>query len=421
MKQKIFRLVADLRFSIFILLLISFLIITGTIIEQDQSIEIYKINYPLTNPVFGFLTWDRILQFGLDHVYKTWWFFTLIFLFGLSLVSCTFLQQLPSLKIARRCQFFRTTEQFYRLKIFTTLKNFSFNKILLSIKQNRYSIFQQKNIIYCYKGLIGRIAPILVHFSMILILFGTIVGSLFGFKAQEIVPKTENFHIQNVLTNGQLTVIPKTSARINDFWITYTKNKTVSQFYSDISILDNQGNETKRKTISVNYPLVYNSIYYYQTDWNLIGLRLQTTENEIVEYPLINFLNNQNKVWLTWISNNRSLNEGSLVIIDNLEGYCSIYSETGQFLGNLELNETVNFRKPFTLLEILSSTGLQIKTDPGIPIIYIGFFFLMLSTLVSYITYSQIWIIQKNQKLFIGGTTNRAIFDFELEFFEFIK
>jgi len=421
MKQKIFRLVADLRFSIFILLLISFFSITGTIIEQDQSIEIYKLNYPLTNPVFGFLTWDRILQLGLDHVYKTWWFFTLIFLFGLSLVSCTFLQQLPSLKIARRCQFFRTTEQFYRLKIFTTLKNFSFNKILLSIKQNRYSIFQQKNIIYCYKGLIGRIAPILVHFSMILILFGTITGSLFGFKAQEIVPKTENFHIQNVLTNGQLTVIPKTSARINDFWITYTKNKTVSQFYSDISILDNLGNETKRKTISVNYPLVHNSIYYYQTDWNLIGLRFKITEDEIVEYPLINFLNNQNKVWLTWISNNRSLNEGSLAIIDNLEGYCSIYSETGEFLGNLEVNETANFKKPFTLLEILSSTGLQIKTDPGIPIIYSGFFFLMLSTLISYITYSQIWIIQKNQKLFIGGTTNRAIFDFELEFFEFIK
>ena len=147
MKQKIFRLVADLRFSIFILLLISLFSILGTIIEQDQSLEIYKTNYPLTNPVFGFLTWDRIIQFGLDHVYKTWWFFTLIFLFGLSLISCTFLQQLPSLKIARRCQFFRTTGQFYRLKIFTTLNNFSFNKILLRIKKNQYSIFELSNTI----------------------------------------------------------------------------------------------------------------------------------------------------------------------------------------------------------------------------------------------------------------------------------
>ena len=107
MKQKIFRLIADLRFSIFLLLLISLLSITGTVIEQNQSIEIYKLNYPLSNPVFGFLTWDPILKFGLDHVYQTWWFLTLIFLFGFSLILCTFLQQFPSLKIARRCQFFR--------------------------------------------------------------------------------------------------------------------------------------------------------------------------------------------------------------------------------------------------------------------------------------------------------------------------
>jgi cytochrome c biogenesis protein len=421
MKQKLFRTIADLRFSIFILLLISFCSILGTVIEQDQSIEIYKLNYPLTNPVLGFLTWDRILQLGLDQVYKTWWFFLLIFLFGFSLISCTFLQQFPSLKVARRCQFFRTTEQFYRLKISTILTSFAYPKILARIQQNQYSIFQQKNIVYCYKGLIGRIAPILVHFSMILILLGTIVGSLFGFKAQEIVPKTEQFHIQNILTSGQLTNIPETSVRINDFWINYTKKKTISQFYSDLSVLDSEGNEMNRKTISVNYPLIYKGLYYYQTDWTLIGLRFQTENNEILEYPLVNALNNQNKVWLTWISKNSSLNNGFIAIIDNLEGYCSIYNESGVFLGNLELNEKVNFNGSLTLLEIISSTGLQIKTDFGIPIIYGGFFLLMLSTLISYITYSQIWIVEKQKQLFVGGTTNRAIFDFELEFFKFIQ
>ena len=210
MKQKLFRTIADLRFSILILLLISLFSILGTVIEQDQSIEIYKLNYPLTNPVLGFLTWDIILKLELDHVYKTWWFFLLIFLFGFSLISCTFLQQFPSLKVARRCQFFRTTERFYRLKISTILTTFAYPKILARIQKNQYSIFQQKSIAYCYKGLIGRIAPILVHFSMILILLGTIVGSFFGFKAQEIVPKTEQFHIQNILTSGPLTIVPET-------------------------------------------------------------------------------------------------------------------------------------------------------------------------------------------------------------------
>jgi cytochrome c biogenesis protein len=421
MKQRIFRSLADLRFAIAILLIIASVSIIGTVIEQDQSIETYKLNYPLTNRVFGFLSWDIILRFGLDHVYKTWWFISCIIMFGISLLTCTILQQLPGLKVSRRCQFFRTPQQFQRLKISTQLNNLKFHKLLAKIKETQYSVFHQKNIIYAYKGLIGRIAPIIVHFSMILILIGTIVGSVNGFKAQEIIPKTETFHIQNVLSNGQVTLIPKVSTRINDFWITYTKQTTISQFYSDISILNVDGNEIDRKTIYVNSPAKYRGINYYQTDWNLIGLRVQNDNSTFLQYPLINFGNSQNKVWITWIPKTTNLDSGIIILMDNLQGYCSIYNEFGEFLGNLELNERVNLGLPITLVDILSSTGLQIKTDPGIPLIYTGFFFLMISTLISYITYSQIWVIQENKKIFIGGTTTRATFDFEIEFFKLIK
>jgi hypothetical protein len=29
-----------------------------------------------------------------------------------------------------------------------------------------------------------------------------------------------------------------------------------------------------------------------------------------------------------------------LLIVDNLQGYCSVYDDSGIFLGNIELNET---------------------------------------------------------------------------------
>ena len=421
MKQNIFKLIADLRFAIFILLVIAALSIIGTVIEQDQSIETYKLNYPLTNRVFGFLSWDIIIRFGLDHVYKTWWFISLILLFGLSLLTCTLLQQFPSLKIARRCQFFRTTQQFCRLNISTNLQHLSFSQLLFKIKENNYSIFQQKNIVYCYKGLIGRIAPIIVHFSMIIILIGAIIGSISGFEAQEIVPKTETFHIQNILNNGQVSLIPKVSVRINDFWIAYTKQTTINQFYSDLSILNNDGNEVERKTIFVNSPEKYNNIDYYQTDWNIIGLRIRNKDFSIFQYPFINLPENTEKIWLTWISDNSQLNQGLTILIDNLQGYCSIYNKEGAFLGNLELNESLKAENSIVLMDILSSTGLQIKADPGILLIYSGFLFLMISTLISYITYSQIWIVQDQKRIFIGGNTTRATFDFELEFLKLIK
>ena len=421
MKTSLFKVFADLRFTISILLIIACSSIIGTIIEQDQSIETYKLNYPLTNKILGFISWDTILKFGLDHIYKTWWFLTLILIFGTSLLTCTFLQQLPALKIARRCQFFRTTDQFGRLKMCKQLKTINLNQLLFKIKENQYSIYQQKHIVYCYKGLIGRIAPLIVHFSMILVLFGSIIGALGGFKAQEIVPKTELFHIQNILSNGQLSIIPKTSARVNDFWITYNKQTMVNQFYSDISFLNNHGVEINRQTIFVNSPASYHGSNYYQTDWNLIGLRIKPQYLPVSQYQLINIGTDADKMWLSWIAKDNNLKTGFTVLINNLQGYCSFYNKSGLFLGNIELNETFKLNSSLTLIDIISSTGLQIKTDPGIPLIYTGFGFLMLSSLISYRTYSQIWIVQKRGKVFIGGNTTRATFDFELEFFRLTK
>jgi cytochrome c biogenesis protein len=125
MKQIIFKTLADLRFAISSVI--------GTIIEQDQPIEIYKSNYPLINPLFGFLSWDIILQFGFDHVYSTWWFLCFVVVLGISLLTCTFIQQLPALKIARRCQFLRTSTQFYKLKLIKNLELNTLTKIFFIV------------------------------------------------------------------------------------------------------------------------------------------------------------------------------------------------------------------------------------------------------------------------------------------------
>ena len=53
MKKVIFRFLADLRVTIFTFLLISCFSILGTLIEQDQSVEIYKLNYPITTKLYS--------------------------------------------------------------------------------------------------------------------------------------------------------------------------------------------------------------------------------------------------------------------------------------------------------------------------------------------------------------------------------
>jgi cytochrome c biogenesis protein len=98
-----------------------------------------------------------------------------------------------------------------------------------------------------------------------------------------------------------------------------------------------------------------------------------------LKYPFINLPDTKEKLWLTWISTSPQLNEGLTILIDNLQGYCSVYNQVGTFIGNLELNESLKIENSITLMDILSSTGLQIKADPGILLIYLGFLFLMIS------------------------------------------
>ena len=61
-------------------------------------------------------------------------------------------------------------------------------------------------------------------------------------------------------------------------------------------MLDKTGNEIWQKTIFVNSPARYNNITYYQSDWNLISLRVKDENSLIYQYPLVNIFNNQNKI-----------------------------------------------------------------------------------------------------------------------------
>jgi len=57
--------------------------ISGTVIEQGQSVEFYQANYPEHPALFGFLTWKVLLTVGWDHVYHLV-VLALLILFGTS-------------------------------------------------------------------------------------------------------------------------------------------------------------------------------------------------------------------------------------------------------------------------------------------------------------------------------------------------
>ena len=75
----IIKYLANLKFAIILLILIASLSILGTVIEQDQTVEFYKINYQQT--IYSIRVWQIIIQFGLNHIFKTSWFIGLLIIF----------------------------------------------------------------------------------------------------------------------------------------------------------------------------------------------------------------------------------------------------------------------------------------------------------------------------------------------------
>jgi cytochrome c biogenesis protein len=296
-------------------------------------------------------------------------------------------------------------------------------KFFYEIKSSGYFVFQSKSNFYATKGIIGKIAPLFVHLSLILILFGSILDSTSSFIAQELVPKAEIFHAQNIVNSGFFTSLYNRPLRVNDFWLNYYNDNKIKQFYSNISILTEKGEEYKTKTISVNNPLIYENITFYQNDWTLLALRIKEKE-KYFQLPLLSVTTQEKKIWLTWFPNINYKKEkifGNTFLLNDAKESFLIYSLNGTLLKSLDINDFV-LNSKYKIIDIIASTGLQIKSNQGLNYIYGGFGLLMTSSFLSYISFSQLLGISNYpKKITIYAKTTRSKSSFHIEIFKLTK
>jgi cytochrome c biogenesis protein len=418
--RQLLSVVGDLRLAIVLLLAIAIFSISGTVIEQGQSLAFYQANYPEDPALFGFLSWKVLLTLGLDHVYRTWWFLSILILFGSSLTACTFTHQFPALKAARRWKFYKEPRQFQKLALSAELETGNLDSLTSLLQARKYKVFREGDTLYARKGIMGRIGPIVVHASMLIILAGAIWGALTGFIAQEMVPSGGTFQVKNIIDAGPLAAtqtLKDWSVRVNRFWIDYTPEGGIDQFYSDMSVLDKEGKNVDNQTIYVNKPLRYRGVTIYQTDWGIAAVQVRVNDSPIFQIPMAQLETQGNgRIWGTWIPTKPDMSEGASLLARDLQGTLLVYDATGKLVSTVRPGMATQVNGiTLKVKDVIGSTGLQIKSDPGIPIVYTGFGLLMLGVIMSYVSHSQFWALQKGDRFYVGGRTNRAQVAFERE------
>jgi cytochrome c biogenesis protein len=232
--------------------------------------------------------------------------------------------------------------------------------------------------------------------------------------------------------------IAKSSVQVNDFTIDYLPNGQVSQFYSDLSVLDPKGKEITRKLISVNVPLRAGGVTMYQTDWALSSMQVTVEREGNTEggaptdqtyvLPMASLEGKggfQGRIWGTFlpVDFDGDQRRGISLVARDFQSV-AIYDSKGTFVG-VRRPES---KKPIVvdglklvLGDLKGSTGLELKTDPGVPLVYAGFAGLMVTSFLSLLSHSQVWAIQEETSIIIGGKTNRAKEEFRTELNEVLN
>jgi cytochrome c biogenesis protein len=302
--------------------------------------------------------------------------------------------------------------------------------------------------LYATKGVMGRVGAHMAHLSATVIVLGGLVGSYWGFQEFGVCLEGQTYHIPK----------GKFDLRIDKFWIDYHPNGSVKSYNSTLTVLD-QGAEALTKTITVNDPLVYKGIWFYQSSYGDAWDRVEVARLNIKDKETDKVVGT---VDLEWNKEQKLDNLGlTLAVTDFVAdfGFSStekkVFSKTVEHANpaiRLAITEQQPKAKARTaqadlkaqpwifyhypdLFEIQGSkyrfelvgyqpkkfTGLQITKDPGVNIVWIGSTMIVVGiTLSSFIYHRRLWakVIpgEKGVVVHIGGNTHKSQIDFQKEF-----
>ena len=418
--SQILNWLSSLKIAILLLLLIAISCAAGTIIPQQESDQ-YYFDYFNKNPFLGVINGNILLLFEFNHIYTSFWFLLLLVWLSIALAVCSFRRQLPILKSALTWIDYKSPRQIAKLAIAQTIQTNnpkkSLKKLTNNLKEQGWNVKETEGRIAARQGAIGRIGPILIHLGMILLMIGATYGSLNGKTIERFLAPGRSIDLLDKNEEKGLTI------ELQKFQIERDPQGRAEQYRSIINIIEPDGNK-KTKEISVNYPLRYKGLTLYQADWSIAAVTIQINKSPKLQIPIKSIPELGEQVWGTIIPTKKDGTDTILLTVNNELGPVIIYDNDGTKLNSLSINKEKEIKGSLIkIINIIPSSGLLLKRDPGVPFVYTSFAIILIGGSLSIISTKKIWILQEQEKsmIYIGGLSNRNLSGLSKELPKFIS
>ena len=434
-----------LAITLFVFLAVTTLI--GTILPEEPMVgrnELIK--------KYGLEQYQFLKNLGLTDVFHSWWYLALLTALGINLTVASFMRVFPKWKIAFALPVPLKEGQIKKLPINCEIHSSGLNSVEAVFKKHHYQTkLTNESLLVAVKGGWHRLGASVTHVGILTLLVGCFVTVLTGFNGMVQLSEKEGFYVADL---GQSTTqirsaeknnwiapisrmpiwvgkTPPYLVKVNKTWRESYKTGEPKQWYSDLSILDENKNELKRKVIHVNDPMQFKGFDIYQSNWGKFAT--VSFNDEVATLPLENFrgeeivflpLSDDVGLKLKVSSqNNEPLIKQVAYKPQDDKDVLELYSITvdgskEKYLGKVNKNDNIQIG-PINIgyLGSETMTGLQFKSNPGGLLIYPGLFFLVLGVFMSFGSRKQLWACKlNNESIVIGGTADRARGKFNEEF-----
>lgn len=443
----VWKFFTSIRLTVVLLLTLAITSIVGTLIPQNESPEAYR-------QAFGDVLYRFFQILDLFDMYHSWWFQLLMLLLTANVVICSLDRFSATWKIVSRrnpgfnLARFRSSKNKVELTDARSPEALRPDAEALIKKGFGYRVSETTDdgfVLYGEKWRWTRLGVYIVHSSVVLMLIGALIGSLFGFDGYVNIAEGESVSAVR-LRNVNAAVELDFAIRCDDFSVSFYETGMPKEYRSQLTILE-QGEPVLQKDIVVNDPLRYRGINIFQSSYG----ELPGASAAPPETFTLSFTSKE-----TGMIYSRKAAIGQKIPLPEdlgeleIQGFVPAYDFRGTDLGatlvgtlhqagGREVEVVLPLRFPsfdkmspmfnpdrsdavFISVESIEQrqdaagkryyTGLQVSRDPGVPVVYAGFILIILGCIVTFFMSHQRVCIEASRegdrsRVMVSGISNK--------------